>query len=649
MSPFRTPAETRQFGAPVVGLFRTALGRDPGPGELADLVPMVRNAVPLTTLAQSVVASEEFRRRYGTLSWEELTSALLRNAFGREPPESAGAALAETEAELVGTIATLALGRGSIPLLPGLAPGAAPDDTTAYQLWLREYDAPDAADLAAVPPIAGPRVSLLMTAGDTEIEGLSSTLDSLRAQTYGDWELLVIAHARSPWAQETLAGLSAEGRLRLDAGPSLQEALAAAAGGLVCLLNAGDELAPTALHEVVAEFAAHPETALLFTDEDTIATGQREAPRFKPAFSPETPLIGQLAVYRSELLRGVPLPFSAADLALQAGPGRVRHLAAVLYHGARLPPALDLIQPEAGGNGGAPVSVIVLTKDRADLLATCAGGVLERTEHSAFELLIVDNGSTEPDALALLAELDGKPRVRVLRQPGPFNFAALNNAAVRETSAELLLLLNNDTEVLDGGWLREMERHALRPDVGVVGARLLYPDGAIQHAGILLGPDGAATHVGRHAAPDDPGYLGQLALRRDLSAVTGACLAIRRAVWDEVGGMDERLAVTWNDVDLCLKVRQAGLRVLWTPGATLIHHESASRGIESEDETRMARFRAEQALMREKWGDALEHDPFLNPNLLATEAGPFALTRPRRPRPWQARLHPPGNHAMRTA
>ena len=170
-----------------------------------------------------------------------------------------------------------------------------------------------------------------------------------------------------------------------------------------------------------------------------------------------------------------------------------------------------------------------------------------------------------------------------------------------------------------------------RPGVGIVGARLLYPDRTVQHAGILLGPGGRATHVGRGAGADDPGYLGQLASMRDVSAVTGACLAISTDTWRRVGGMDERLAVTWNDVDLCLQVRKAGLRVVWTPRATLLHRESVTRGLEAADPAKLARFRDEQALVRAEWGEALEHDPFLNANLLALDSGPLVLTRPRRP------------------
>jgi GT2 family glycosyltransferase len=284
------------------------------------------------------------------------------------------------------------------------------------------------------------------------------------------------------------------------------------------------------------------------------------------------------------------------------------------------------------------VTVVVPHRDRADLLATCTAGVLERTDYPALEVLIVDNGSTEAATERLLARLTEDGRVRVLPQPGPFNFAALNNAAVAQARGDVLLLLNNDTDVLEAGWLRELVSHVMRPDVGVAGARLLYPDRTIQHAGILLGPGMAATHVGRGAPLGDAGYLGQLACTREVSAVTAACLCLRTEIWRMVGGMDERLAVTWNDVDLCLRVRKAGKRVIWTPHATLLHHESVTRGFECADPARLARFREEQQLMRTIWGEWLNEDPFLNPNLLAEESGRLVLTKPRGQRPWTDRM-----------
>lgn len=695
MSAFTSLAETRRLGAPVVRLFRVALGRDPDPTALQDYAFRLGQGASLQDLARDIVRSGEFSRREtcDVASDAAFAAHLAANAMpdgaSREAAEAALLAAAHLGVDRAGLIAVLAdspIGRDNIPLLPGLAPGAPPDDRWAYRLWVQEYDSPGETALAAIPRIDGPSVTIAMTAGDTTAEGALHTLESLRRQIYGNWELRLIARLLSNWPREALAAAAAaEPRLRLLDAPHgsanradwLHVALAEASGALVCFLDAGDRLPPTALHEVVGAFTAHPDKLLLYSDEDVADPDGRRDPRFKPGFSPDLLLagncIGQLAVYRAELLErlgGLHAPYVHYDLALRAaaaaGADGIVHLPAVLCH--RAEPAADWPAPHwpaphrpmrtDGTLRTAPgllaveaapwprlrfrvpdppplVSVIVPTRDRPDLLSACIAGLLERTDYPAIELLVVDNGSRDRDALALLARLEATPRVRVLRHPEPFNFSALNNAAAAEATGDVLLLLNNDTEVLHADWLAEMVSHAVRPGVGAVGARLLYPDGSVQHAGMLLGPAGAAVHVGRFAPRDASGYDGQLACTRDLSAVTGACLALRRDTFQAVGGMDEDLAVTWNDVDLCLRLRAAGLRVIWTPHAVLRHREAVTRGRESEDAGRLARFRREQALMQARWRTAMDDDPFLNPNLLASEAGPLVLTRPRARRPWQ--------------
>ena len=652
MSVFATLQESRQLGAPILGLFRTALGRDPDAHELAAFVPMLRGGAALPALAQRIVDTAEFQRRCGPMTGEALATALSQGAFGTadagRPVALLAAALQASAAEMVATVASAALANGRIPLLPGVAPGAAPDDPVAYRLWVEEYDRLSAA-LAPMPALDGPDITILMRAGDTQAEAALRSAASLQAQAYGRWTLHLAARTLSPWSRDAILRLAAEEpRIRLaDPEEPLWsgERRAADPDSLVCWLAPGDQLAPSAFHEAVAAFAAHPGTRLLYTDEDVIDGSLRRAPRFKPDFSPDaafaSDVIGQLALYRAGLLAGINadeqrLPGLAVRAAAAAG--GVRHLPAILCHRGADP---EIADPAAWPRLRIPlpdptptVTAIVPTRDHPALLAACTQGLLKHTTYGPLEVLVVDTGSTDPEALALLAELETDPRVRILHYPGPFNFAALNNAAAREARGDVLVLLNNDTEVLHPDWLGEMVSHAMRPDAGAVGARLLYPDGTIQHAGILLGPDGAATHVGRGAPGNAPGYLGQFACTRDLSAVTGACLAIRAEVWRKVGGMDERLAVTWNDIDLCLRVRHAGLRVIWTPFAALLHREGTTRGLEAGDAAREARFREEQAIVRARWGEALNHDPFLNPNLVATESGRLALAQPRRPRPW---------------
>jgi GT2 family glycosyltransferase len=260
------------------------------------------------------------------------------------------------------------------------------------------------------------------------------------------------------------------------------------------------------------------------------------------------------------------------------------------------------------------VSLIVPTRDRADLLRTCVESVLERTDYPDLELVVIDNQSREPDALAYLESLRGRERVRVLSFDAPFNYSAINNWAVSQCSGQVIGLLNNDIEVIGGDWLAEMVGHAMRPGIGAVGAMLYYPDDTIQHAGVLLGLGGVANHAYAGQPRGYPGHGARALVTQNLSSVTGACLLLRREVFERVGGLDEQLKVAFNDVDLCLRLCEAGYRNVWTPFAELYHHESASRGREDSPE-KQERFLGEVRYMETRWACLLQHDPAYNPNL----------------------------------
>jgi GT2 family glycosyltransferase len=332
---------------------------------------------------------------------------------------------------------------------------------------------------------------------------------------------------------------------------------------------------------------------------------------------PGTPT-GWPSAFRRDLVRDGDAddPWRAARRIAAAG-GRVAHLPRILFHA--LPQAAPpRVAPPSAAVLPVPaplVSLIVPTRDRAALLARCAAGVLQRTDYPAIELIVVDNDSREARTARLFALLLADPRVRILPYAGAFNWSAMNNAAAEAARGEVLVLLNNDIEVIDAGWLRELVALVLRPEVGVAGAKLLYPDGGVQHAGMTLAGHSFGGHVGRHAARDDPGHAGMLAARRRVSAVTGACLAIRRAVYRQVGGIEEQaLRVTASDVDLCLRVRAQGLAVLCTPHALLYHREAATRGLDA-TKADHARVAAERAYLLRRWGDAVLTEDFLNPNL----------------------------------
>jgi GT2 family glycosyltransferase len=276
------------------------------------------------------------------------------------------------------------------------------------------------------------------------------------------------------------------------------------------------------------------------------------------------------------------------------------------------------------------VSIIVPTRDRLDLLRPCVESVLRSAEAYAgrMELLIVDNGSTEVRTHEYFGSLGADTRVRVMPYPGPFNWSAINNAAAHAARGEVLIFLNNDTVVLAPAWCHELAANALRPDVGTVGGRLLYADGTIQHAGVVLGIEGAAGHecIGETLAAG--GYFGRTHLQRSTAAVTGACLATRRGLFEQLGGFDDvELKVAFSDVDYCLKVRRAGYRVVYNPFATLYHFESKSRGHELTD-AQQKRHRGESACLQSRWGRELQADPYYNPHF------------ERFGRPWE-RLRPP--------
>jgi GT2 family glycosyltransferase len=476
----------------------------------------------------------------------------------------------------------------------------------------------------------------------------------------------------------------------LSAAEGANLALTAATGAMVGWLEASDRLVPSALYEAAIVLAGNPTARLIYTDEDCIAgDGTRFSPALKPGWSPDLALtgdsLGQLVLLDRQVAQDQggfsagAAPFERYDLVLRvshdAPLGSVHHIPAILFHRgrqrgrpARFPqaraiatePALaqivsrHLARHHPGltlgerlyGTGMWPtlaaalpqpaprVSVIVPTRDGAALLERCLDGLLTRTDYPDIEVLVMDNGSKDIEALELLQRVQHDSRVKVLSRPGPFNWSALNNDGAAAASGEILVLLNNDIEVIEPGWLAALAGHATRPDVGVVGARLLFPDGLLQHGGMLLGPQTEAVHAMTYAADGQAGYLGQVTLPRDLSAVTGACLAIRRSVFDQVGGLEtQSMRVTWSDVDLCLKVRRAGFRVLWLPDVVLTHREMATRGRDVTWELQ-ARHEYERAALRRRWPVGTNRDPFLNPNLEATVLSLVLAQPPRRVPPW---------------
>jgi GT2 family glycosyltransferase len=452
-----------------------------------------------------------------------------------------------------------------------------------------------------------------------------------------------------------------------------------------------DFIAETAMYEVVVALNSDKSIDMIYSDEDRMAPGKRRhQPYFKPDFNIDLMfghnMFSHMGVYRRSLVEsvggfreGVVDGSQDYDLTLRcaAKTDRIHHIPTVLYHwrldpekgsfsqsqldrcvaaarraisdylhsknikGAKVGPAklaaewsrviwpLPVPSPK--------VSIIIPTRDKATLLAQCVNGVLLGTEYDNFEIVIVDNGSREDTALFLLEKYSKMENIKVLSFPGAFNYSAINNFAVSEADGDVILLLNNDTGVKDKGWLREMVSLVSRTDVGVVGAKLLYGDGRIQHAGVVVGvgTDAVAGHFGHYDDENSGGYIGQYALTREVSAVTGACLAVKRDLYLELGGLDaENLPISYNDVDFCLRVREHGLKVIWTPFAELYHFESASRGSDEEPDKNEL-YRKSQSYMRQRWHRELEIDPFYNPNFDYSDHNFRLATPTRRKKPWE--------------
>jgi O-antigen biosynthesis protein len=412
-----------------------------------------------------------------------------------------------------------------------------------------------------------------------------------------------------------------------------------------CLVLAPDVVvAPDARERIVQAIAMVGGVDVVTGDEDVVRPDStRCTPMFKPGWDPDLLLaagyVGSGIAVRGTVLRALPAgalgSMQALLLALhdRIDAANAVHVPHVLFH-ARHPPAwplapvADYLARRAGVTAAghalricrrlpqpAPVvSVLIPTRDRADLLERCIDGLLTATDYENIEIVVVDNRSSEPSTHRLFARLSQDLRVRIIKSQEPFDWCRVNNRAARTARGELLLLLNNDVFVRDRDWMTEMASHALRPDVGAVGARLLYPDGRIQHAGVVLRAPSLASHAMRFAPADEPGPFGSFQVVRSVTAVTGACLMLRKSVFEQVGGLAEgELPVTLNDVDLCLRIRAAGYRIVYTPHACLTHMEGVSR--ESDEEpAQFTRRMREWAMLRKRLGDAGDRDPYLNPN-----------------------------------
>ena len=548
--------------------------------------------------------------------------------------------------------------------------------TVNYADWIKKH-LPSERALEAQrrePLPVSPLISIAVPCYRTPEKYLRELVASVREQTYPNWELILSDGSGEDSPIEGLLDefAASDRRIRvlkhgkrLRIAENTNEALRAAGGEWIAFCDHDDLLVRSALYEIVSALVRHPDAEFIYTDEDKIGTGDKlMQPNFKPDFDPDflrsVNYICHLTCVKRELLdrAGMMNPeFEGAqdyDFILRCTEltDGIVHVPKILYHwrffegSTAANPESKTYAFEAGRraveaqikrkgwpadveNGEYPglyrtvwhweeeplVSVLIPNKDHAADLRKCLESLKRCTDYPNLEIIIIENNSTEEETFAYyreLTETDG--RIRVITYEGGFNYSAINNFGVRESRGDYLLLLNNDTEFITDA-VREMLGFCMRPDVGAVGARLYYGDDTIQHAGAIIGWGGVAGHAFVNQKRGVSGYQHRIICQQDMSAVTAACMMVRRSVFLEAGGFSEELAVAFNDIDLCMKIREKGYLIVYNPFAELYHYESKSRGLENTPEKK-SRFGRELKIFEKKWPDILrDGDPYYNPNL----------------------------------
>ncbi|UQB43275.1 glycosyltransferase family 2 protein [Thiomicrospira microaerophila] len=528
------------------------------------------------------------------------------------------------------------------------------------------------------PPSYNPTISILLPAYNTEPQHLAQCIQSVIVQTYPNWQLIIVDDASNKKQHiEVIKTLQNQDNRILfkqrnrngHISQASNDALEHATGEYTLLLDHDDLLAPHALAFFIDTLNKQPDAKLIYADEDKVdEQNQRHNPHFKPDWNPDLLLsqnyIGHPVVYQTDRLKqigGFRLGYEGSqdhDLLLRYTQGLaakdIIHIHWILYHWrshqgstanntdtknyttqAGIKALQNSLQQQNTKatvikgvyantyrinwpvpNPAPLVSLLIPTRNGHDILKMCLDSILNKTTYAHYEIIILDNQTTCTKTKNLFTTLSSKhPNIRVVKWDKPFNYSAINNFGVEHAQGEIIGLINNDIEVISPDWLNEMVSQAVRPEIGCVGAKLYYPNDTIQHAGVILGIGGVAGHSHKYFSKKHPGYFTRLNLTQNFSAVTAACLIVKKSIYKHVGGLDEHnLTVAFNDVDFCLKVREAGYRNLFTPWAELYHHESISRGAENTSAKRK-RFAGEVSFMKTKWKSALHHDPAYNRNL----------------------------------
>ena len=568
-----------------------------------------------------------------------------------------------------------------------------------YRKWVAMYDTLSEADREAIGARIidlsyKPLISIVMPVYNIDERWLRRAIESVRKQLYPHWELCIADDGSSKLhVREVLEEYQQkDARLKVTfretrghISAASNTALELVEGEFIALLDHDDELAEHALYMVAEELNSYPDADLIYSDEDKLnRKDQRVSPHLKPDWNPDLfysyNFVSHLGVYRTSLVKelgGFRQGYEGSqdyDLALRVieriPENHIRHIPYVLYHWREVPGSVARAVSSSADQAARKalashfrrrkievtvtkgyecfhrviyplpkelplVSVIVATRDHVHLLRQAVEGILHLTDYQRLELIVVDNQSKEPATLDYFQQIQSDPRVRVIQHDASFNFSAICNAAAKVAQGQILALINNDIKVISSEWLREMVSHALRPEIGAVGAKLYYPNDIIQHAGVVVGIGGIAGHAHKNLPREGAGYFARAQVLQNYSAVTGACLVLRHNVYDEVGGLNEvDLPIAYNDIDLCLRIQEKGYRILWTPYAELYHLESASRGPDTDPE-KLPRFIKEQEFMKSKWKERLAYDPYYSRSLTLIKED-FSLDKPRRHAPWKS-------------
>lgn len=546
-----------------------------------------------------------------------------------------------------------------------------------YEIWFNDHRATEAqlAEQRETKFRYSPKFSIIVPTYRTPEKFLKEMLDSVINQTYTNWELCVADGSEN---DDTVAEVlknyaSLDNRIKYDLlcenrgiSGNTNAALALATGDFIVLLDHDDLLAPDALYEVATAVNEDREIDVLYTDEDKVSIDLKHhfQPSFKPDFSIDLlrsnnyichmfvvrkNIVDQIKGFRGEYDGSQDYDFIFRCTFLAR---KIKHIPKILYYwrmhqnSVAGNPESKMYAYEAGKRaieynlkqnnikavvehteylgfykvkydvtGEPKVSIIIPNKDEKDTLKTCIDSVIEKTTYDNYEIVVVENNSTTEEIFDYYREIEKNDKINVIKWEKEFNYSAINNYGIKESKGEYIVLLNNDTEIITEDWIQEMLGVCQRDDVGIVGAKLYYPDDTIQHAGVVIGLGGIAGHILNGLDRKEPGYYTKALIKQDVSAVTAACLMVKRSVFDEVKGLEEELKVAFNDVDFCLKVREKGYLIVFNPDVELYHYESKSRGMEDTPE-KIARFASEIDYMRKKWSKILEDgDPFYNKNL----------------------------------